>query len=605
MIKEHRIKLNIPKTFYGNRYDCNYTHVRWKDHINDTIFLEYNDMTFPIAVDDVINGSITFSANLRSVKITVASMSRNLRHQREHGYCNAGKLFYLIDPNTLLGETGHNALLTFKYKIGEHIKTDNLDIVLTDIFTKRDSSNVLRKFYKMHCNNCGWDGEIAETSINKDCRCSCCSNYVVVPGINDIATTDQWAVTYFVNKDDCNMYHSGSFSKVDMICPICKQIHKDVTIRSFFLNTYHLNCCGYTYKSYPERFVMNFLSQLYIRVIPQVNKDVLAWVGKYRYDFYLPSYNCIIETHGSQHYTNTFFNLNGETCENVQKNDYDKELLAINNVSNYIVLDCRTSNRQWVHDSIMKSNLPTILGFNDSDIDWELCDRNSRTDMQNDICKFYNEHIDKSLTDIANYFGLSLQVIRDVVHIGADLGICEYNSLSIREKLNSHLTHGMYFAYKDGKLAHAFTSSLEIYKNSKEILGIDISSEHKIVTASERHFDIFGYVFVRNQQISSYIDYIEFMLNTDNHFIPSDYVVERSKGMGFKTYAYYDNDLIGEYDSRNDLVRDLRNRYDVLIPKNIAKYVDSDKICCEHFTFKTDPAIKERLVKRGRRQIIV
>ena len=127
----------------------------------------------------------------------------------------------------------------------------------------KNNKGINRKFYTIHCNKCGWEGDMFEHSIEEQSKCSCCSKSVVAKGINDIATTDPWAVKYFLNPNDTKIYHNSSQTKTDMICPICGQIYKNIKIASFFKNVHHLNCpCKTTYSSYPERVIFNLLKQL-------------------------------------------------------------------------------------------------------------------------------------------------------------------------------------------------------------------------------------------------------------------------------------------------------------------------------------------------------
>ena len=85
--------------------------------------------------------------------------------------------------------------------------------------------------------------------------------------------------------------------------------------------------------SYPEKFVYNFLKQLNIPVITQLNKKHFSWIGSYRYDFYLNQCDCIIETHGKQHYIDDH---GMDRLLKEQENDKNKEQLARNNgIQNY------------------------------------------------------------------------------------------------------------------------------------------------------------------------------------------------------------------------------------------------------------------------------
>lgn len=56
--------------------------------------------------------------------------------------------------------------------------------------------------YDISCNICGWDnGWIAEKILKQGCGCPCCASKIVVPGINDIATTVPWMIQYFQDDD--------------------------------------------------------------------------------------------------------------------------------------------------------------------------------------------------------------------------------------------------------------------------------------------------------------------------------------------------------------------------------------------------------------------
>lgn len=602
--KFNKVVLDIPDTFRGK---YNGSHVRWNDHIGDTWYIHYNDIKYPILVHSVINGIVTFSANSRLVDMTTANISSKIRSQDKFGFCNAGKLFYLIDSNSLLGDDGYKSLIQFKYDIGTIIQTDGADYTIVDEVISKSDSNLNRHMYIIHCNLCGWTGPMHVSSINNKCRCSCCSNHVVAKGINDIATTDSWAIPYFKNVDDAYSYYRGSISKVDMICPICGKEYPNVIISNFFKNTYHLNCpCTGSYRSYGERFVYNLFLQLGIFLTPQYTKNNADWCGNYKYDYYQETKNCIIEVHGLQHYCDSKYYLFNRTLNEEQINDESKRSLALSNgIHHYVELDFRQSTLEYARSSILSSELPELYSFTESDIDWELCDKDSRSDLEKEVCNTYESDIDCTQMNLSRMYGLDVMTIRNYLKHGKKLGICSYDPYSMREKLNQNQIHGVYLVYKDQKLVHIFSSSKNAYETSEQTLGVKIPSEHKIVNAEENHFDIFGYVFVRDCSIRSYSDYINLIFDYDKQFLPKNYILNRRDDNGIKTYAYYDGKFIGSYDSRNEAVRKLNKLYNVNLPKNIAKYVDSDKICCAHFTFKTDPEITDRLIKHGRRRFIV
>ncbi len=54
--------------------------------------------------------------------------------------------------------------------------------------------------------------------------------------------------------------------------------------------------------SYGEKFVYSMLCELNIDFITQLSHITFSWCEKYKYDFYIPSINTIVEVHGRQHY---------------------------------------------------------------------------------------------------------------------------------------------------------------------------------------------------------------------------------------------------------------------------------------------------------------
>ena len=132
--------------------------------------------------------------------------------------------------------------------------------------------------------------------------------------------------------------------------------------------------------SYVEKFMYNALKQLDIKFSTQLSKTVFKWCDKYRYDFYFEYNNkqYICEINGLQHYEESFKNVksnrNRRTLKEEQKNDKLKKELALKNdikEDNYIVIDCRYSELEWIKEHILNSNLAKI--FDLSNIDWLKC----------------------------------------------------------------------------------------------------------------------------------------------------------------------------------------------------------------------------------------
>jgi predicted Zn-ribbon and HTH transcriptional regulator len=289
--------------------------------------------------------------------------------------------------------------LDFEYNIGDiidHIEIIDRKLVVSD--GKRSNKNT--KLYQYKCRKCGFDGSgiyykdgeefsgywVNETSIKNGSRCACCKSRIVQTGVNDITTTHPHLVKYFVDSDVPYKYSYGSSKKEQFMCPICKYVYPNkIAITSFIHEGKMCDNCG-KHVSYPER-LMYFLL-MHIGVQFERNK-IFDWskkvknsdgsVGYKEYDFYLPQYNTIIETHGKQHYDdNSSFSKYGDkgrTLEEERENDLIKMNLAKINGFNYIVIDCSRSSLSFIRNNMLSSNLANILCFDN--IDWDFCHEKS------------------------------------------------------------------------------------------------------------------------------------------------------------------------------------------------------------------------------------
>lgn len=258
----------------------------------------------------------------------------------------------------------------FRIEIGQRFKSDKIDLTIIDRESRENKDKQIVNWYKFKCNICGWDeGWKTEKNIFIGYRCGCCSNKMVVAGINDIATISPEIVIFFKNKEEAKKYAKTSNAMIPVVCPNCKR-EKEIDLRNLY-RTKSIGCICSDKISCPEKILLNLLDQLKVKYIPQLSRKTFKWVGNYRYDFYIPKYNMIIETHGAQHYREIeYFKM---SLKETQTNDMSKEMLArYNGVDNYIVLDCRESNLEYIKKSILTSDLANI--FDMSIINWKECE---------------------------------------------------------------------------------------------------------------------------------------------------------------------------------------------------------------------------------------
>ena len=383
----------------------------------------------------------------------------------------------------------------FKVEIGKIFKDEKRDLIIIDKERRKDKKGYDRKGYRYKCNKCGWDeGWISEVHLLRGRGCSCCVGKTVVPHINSF-----WAIKrdlcekFKIKEDIAKQYTKSSSQKILLTCPNCGR-QKEIRID----NLYHqgFSCICGDGISYPEKFMMGILDQLGVDYIFQLTKNAFKWCEKFRYDFYIPLLNMIIETHGRQHYEEN--GINNRSLKEEQENDRYKEELAIKNrINQYIIIDCRYSNKEYIKSSILNSKLNE--SFDLTKVDWEKCEEFALGSLIREVCNYWNNKEDWETTrDLMEVFKLSRTTIIDYLKRGAELGMCNYipkEQMSINGVHNGRNTGKRVAMYDlNGNFIIEEYSAHELERKAKE-LGIEINySKISAVARGERKHHK-GYTF--------------------------------------------------------------------------------------------------------------
>lgn len=344
-----------------------------------------------------------------------------LTRKNSNLYCNQCNSFgqYLLDE---FGENGIDLYWSIKNTI--------------DPFSIGKNSET-KVFIKCINNCCHPDYLVRPSNFYHNNRCPVCSNHQIIPGINDVATTHPQYIKYFKNQEDATYISISSNKMVEFKCYDCGYEYNRSMNEAERL---HFSCpmCSDGI-SYPEKFVSSFIHQLKNKYnFDFYTHHIFCWSknlgDKYCnriYDFYIKYMSdIIIEVHGEQHYNGSFHNsVGGRTLEEEQSNDAFKYNLAISNgidKKNYIVIDARKSNKDWIKRSIMKSNLPLIFGFSENDINWGLCDEFACSNVVKIACDMWNNGI--SITEISKSLCKHIDTTRRYLQHGSESGWCEYTS---------------------------------------------------------------------------------------------------------------------------------------------------------------------------------
>ncbi|TVY09899.1 hypothetical protein [Paenibacillus cremeus] len=304
------------------------------------------------------------------------------------------------------------------HEIGSII--DNVNSGKLEI-TGKYKDNKKAKIYFYKCLNCGNEDKIREAAISRGAGCNACciAPRKIVKGINDIHTVDPILGTLLWNHEDGYRYTIMSKKHVDFKCPDCLSKIKNKRISSVSL--YGVSCpkCSNTIP-YPERLMYNLLFQAGIDFEYQKSFE---WSEKKSFDFYIPSLNCIIETHGRQHYEEN--TLGKRTLDEEKMNDCFKRDMALrHNIRYYIVINCSKSELNYIKGSILNSELATIINL--SRINWDSCHELSLKSMIKIACEYFNND-NITANEISEIMKISKPTIIKYLKIGLELGWCAYD----------------------------------------------------------------------------------------------------------------------------------------------------------------------------------
>ena len=188
------------------------------------------------------------------------------------------------------------------------------------------------------------------------------------------------------------------------VCPNCGNERKRKII---YLSTYGFSCniCS-SNVSYPERIMSAVLNYNHVKYDYQ---KVFNGLPKKRFDFYLPDYNMVIETHGEQHYNtanNSYFDY-----KTTHRSDLLKEKFCRNNKIQYVSVDCKKSSYEYITNNII-DNVPLDLKICKDVIIENINNQSFNNDFK-DIINMYKKG--ESLCSIAKKYNRDVSYISNLV----------------------------------------------------------------------------------------------------------------------------------------------------------------------------------------------
>lgn len=316
------------------------------------------------------------------------------------------------------------------------------DYKKNDCTPQEVSHGTCKKYYWL-CNKGHSTYATPKDKGNYNFPCAICSGRKLLVGYNDLWTTHPHISKLLENPEEGYKITYGSRKRFNWICPTCGNIIKNKEVNNITSRGVICNLCGDGI-SYPEKLFSSLLKELKINYIYQLSNTYqnFEWCNKYRYDFYLPDTNSIIEINGGFHYDYEYKYSNAKTLQEVKENDILKKEVALKNgISNYISIDARESNLHYIKNSILRSPFSTL--YNLTNVDWDCVERNIISNMIVEICKFYNQNPNNTIQNIAEKYKLHYDTVSRYLNKGSSLGFCIYDSKSHQLKMQrqNHYSH--------------------------------------------------------------------------------------------------------------------------------------------------------------------
>lgn len=369
----------------------------------------------------------------------------------------------------------------FRFSLGQHIKDSRRDLtILEQTYQICTNGTVRRKSYRYLCNDCHQEHSMTETDLRGGHGCPCRSRTSCVPGINDIMTLEPWMAQFFQGGlEEAMEYTPHSNKAIYPVCPECGRIKKTAIKISGIYSNHSIGCSCGDGLSYGEKYLRCLLEQLGVVYVHEMSNKTAEWCGQYRYDFYLPDVDCIIEVNGGQHYGDRWRYRSGRhrSYEQEVMNDAAKKNLAKQHgIRDYIIIDASHSDPSWMRKSILEGHggrLTSLLGFTEHDIDWATCHDYATHNLVKAVCVYYNEHEGMTTRMVGEVFRLHYSTVSNYLKQGTVLGWCSYDASQscVRESRHAYRCRmqPLMVQADDGRYM-AFESSVELISRSQDVM---------------------------------------------------------------------------------------------------------------------------------------
>lgn len=494
IVKDKKIR----KVFLDDLPRLKGNRINWKESLGCVVKVDYEGDIYYITI---------INYNKQNQKITIQWKDRQISLRTgDFTSCKIGKLIKRVTNE-------------FKLEIGQILYDKKRHLMIIDRRYIKNKKNENIKHYKYKCLICGFDGNtecysrgekmseywILEYALMKGVGCLACAtpSQIIVPGINDIATTHPELVKCFQNGyDDAKRYAIKSNALVNLKCPYCGRLMNNKPVTTLNGNTLTIPCsCGDGF-SKGHKYLVSFLKQLDINYEEEVKFDWCKFKNlkndKLRigfYDFVVEDLKLIIEVDGGWHRKDNL--LNRQTKEESAYIDNMKDLLAEQN--GYKVI--RISDEGSLKSNILNSELRYLC--ESKSLNWEQCEKFSSSNMAKQIVDYWNKKKDWETTlDVAKRFNIARATVIRYLNDWRNIGCCNYNPKEEARKgsLKTAKTNKRIFqrkieVFKNGISCGIFNGCNELARVSQDIFNVKFTQQGISITANGGQSHHKGYTF--------------------------------------------------------------------------------------------------------------
>lgn len=346
-----------------------------------------------------------------------------------------------------------------------------------------------------------------------------------VEGVNDIPTTNPEMIKYFQGGyNEAKLYTYQSNKKIQPICPICNTVSNKLIPICNLYNQNGFRCdCGDGF-SVGHKIIHSILLQNNVSFISNARAKWCEFKNKYNnkmykgeYDFLIENMKIIIEVDGEFHRNDN--KMNGQTKEESQYIDSQKDILAKNNGFIVIRIPYNDKNIDEYISEILKSELKNIVNINNDIIIKAL--EFSSSSLSKIVATYWNNKRDEETTaSVTTKFGINRTTVSKYLKYWTKIGYCNYNPNYefdrryevAKDKNRVRDSKRVKVFNLDEELLTVCYSISDLERESEAIFGVVLQKSNiiKVLKGIRKHHKGFVFEYATDKEYEEYLKSQEF-----------------------------------------------------------------------------------------------